>query len=55
MRSPLLLTWFVLMNEVLGESSSTRPPVLIVSIPEDTAGPKDQPVLLLSFAWLQIS
>lgn len=34
-RSPLQLTWFVLMNEVLGESSSTRPPVLIVSIPKD--------------------
>ncbi|MEQ2160507.1 hypothetical protein GOODEAATRI_034594 [Goodea atripinnis] len=31
--------WFVLMDEVLGQRSSTTPPVLIASIPEDTPGP----------------
>ncbi|MED6295546.1 hypothetical protein CHARACLAT_032942 [Characodon lateralis] len=30
--------WFVLMDEVLGQRSSTTPPVLIASIPEDTPG-----------------
>ncbi|XP_077098073.1 uncharacterized protein LOC143749468 [Siphateles boraxobius] len=31
--------WFVLMDEVLGPSHSTNPPVLVTSIPEDTSGP----------------
>ncbi|MEQ2316915.1 hypothetical protein AMECASPLE_037320 [Ameca splendens] len=31
--------WFVLMDEVLGQRSSTTPPVLIASIPEETPGP----------------
>ncbi|XP_015797583.1 uncharacterized protein [Nothobranchius furzeri] len=31
--------WFVLMDEVLGQRPSTRPPVVIASIPEDTPGP----------------
>ncbi|MEQ2259775.1 hypothetical protein XENORESO_018122 [Xenotaenia resolanae] len=31
--------WFVLMDEVVGQRSSTTPPVLIASIPEDTPGP----------------
>ncbi|MEQ2305469.1 hypothetical protein AMECASPLE_038254, partial [Ameca splendens] len=31
--------WFVLMDEVLGQRSSTTPPVLIASIPDDTPGP----------------
>jgi len=30
--------WFVLMDEVLGQSYSINPPVLIASIPEDRPG-----------------
>ena len=35
-------SWFVLMDEVLGQRPSTAPPVLTASIPEDTPGPSDQ-------------
>ena len=35
-------SWFVLMDEVLGQRPSTAPPVLTASIPEDTPGPNDQ-------------
>ncbi|XP_025756493.1 uncharacterized protein LOC112843032 [Oreochromis niloticus] len=31
--------WFALMDEVLGQRPSTKPPVLIASIHEDTPGP----------------
>ena len=34
--------WFVLMDEVLGQRSSTAPPVLTASIPEDTTWPSNQ-------------
>uniref|UniRef100_A0AAZ1XTS6 Uncharacterized protein n=1 Tax=Oreochromis aureus TaxID=47969 RepID=A0AAZ1XTS6_OREAU len=31
--------WFALMDEVIGQMPSIRPPVLISSLPEDTPGP----------------
>lgn len=31
-------SWFALMDEVLGQRPSTRPPVIIASIQEDTPG-----------------
>ncbi|KAK5601087.1 hypothetical protein CRENBAI_004210 [Crenichthys baileyi] len=37
--SPATWPWFLLMDELLGQRPSTRPPVLIASIPEDTPGP----------------
>ncbi|XP_076742866.1 uncharacterized protein LOC143419550 [Maylandia zebra] len=31
--------WFALMDEVIGQMPSTKPPVLMSSLPEDTPGP----------------
>ena len=40
--STATVSWCVLMDEVLGQRSSTGPPVLTASIPEDTPRPGEQ-------------